>query len=757
MSSPMSIQAPEACLALRRHENELRQRLSALEGDGSTLEEGSDAWHLIEALCGVPQEGYLAQFAASGRLLAEQGGHLEVRLASIERWHAALEMALADLFRDEPYVLAQAAGFLGRLVTRIVLTLTQEFQAAQLRRAEEETERARRGITRLQALQRINNATNSTLDLDQTLVTAAQAVVEEMDADLCAIFLFDDVTRELVLRATNGPSPRGGQHFTLALGEGYTGWVAEHGHPLIVQDAASDPRFTREASAYPVPYAGLLSVPIIFFTGVKLEGVISVQTREPQTFSEAELNFLEIVAGQLAMNIENGRLYEQTDEKLRRKVYELSTLHRVSALVTSTLVLDKVLQIIVAQAVQLSGADRSVLFELHAASQRLHAVANHGFEGHDLSRASVQVGKCCVGRVAQTGEPSMLMDCLRTDHSCFLHSLPEAVGDQHAVLCAPLNTVHGALGALCVFSSRRHTLDEYQQQLVVTFANVAAIAMENAKLFSQTRQGLRARETLLREMHHRVKNNLQTVASFLRMQMGRETAPEVQQMLQENIDRIQGIAETHDLLSKANQQLGIAPMDEIARKIAGIVRGNLVPPQLHLRFHVGAAPFPMPTDQATTLSIVLNELIANAIEHGYAGRERGEIRITGAQEDDTIVVRVADDGRGLPEGFSLQSVKSLGLGLVRNLVQDLRGSVTFFETVGNPDLPNASKGPGLRITNPGLQTVPSEEGERVRGGDAAGGSEAPSRRRHWTVAELRFPVPVEDPGLRAAALAADLT
>src|SRR5262245_13554726 len=106
MSSPMSIRAPEACIALRRHENELRQRLSALEGDGSTLEEGSDAWHLIEALCGAPEEGYLAQFAASGRLLAEQGGRLEVRLSSIERWHAALEVALADLFRDEPHVLA---------------------------------------------------------------------------------------------------------------------------------------------------------------------------------------------------------------------------------------------------------------------------------------------------------------------------------------------------------------------------------------------------------------------------------------------------------------------------------------------------------------------------------------------------------------------------------------------------------------------------------------------------------------------------
>ena len=119
-----------------------------------------------------------------------------------------------------------------------------------------EVERARRGMTRLRALQRINAAANSTLDLDQTLTTTAQAVAQEMGADLCAIFLFDEVTRELQLRATNGPYPHNGRHFTLALGQGHTGWVAEHGHPLSVEDALADERFSVEASAYPTPFRG---------------------------------------------------------------------------------------------------------------------------------------------------------------------------------------------------------------------------------------------------------------------------------------------------------------------------------------------------------------------------------------------------------------------------------------------------------------------------------------------------------------------
>jgi two-component sensor histidine kinase len=706
--------ASEIIAALRARERDLRQYLALVGDDGDEPEDGSDAMLVLDALCGAPSERYLPRFQASARHLAEHGGRLEARLAGIQRCQEALAAGIHTLFGDDPRRQAEAQQALGTLVTQLLIAISGEYSTAKARLVQEETERARRGMTRLQALQRINGAANSTLDLDQTLTTTAEAVADEMGADLCVIHLFEDVTRELHLRATSGPIPHGGRDTTVALSQGYSGWVAERGHPLIIEDAAADDRFATEANSYPTPYRGLLSVPIIFFTVFKLEGVISVQTREPRVFSEDEVSFLEIVAGQLAMNIENGRLYEQTDEELRRKVHELSTLHRVSALVTSTLVLDNVLRIIVSQAVQLSGADRSILFELDPATARLRAVASHGFERAEVMSTSVRVGRCCVGRVVRSGEPSMLVDCMRNDEGCFLHDLPDAIDDQHAVLCAPLMTVHGPLGALCVMSSQRHMLNAHQLQLVVTFANVAAIAMENARLFEQTREGLRTKEVLLREMHHRVKNNLQQVASILNMQRRRTRLPAVEQILVESVDRIQGIAATHDLLS--NTQLGMAPVDELARKIVGIVRGNLVPPQMHVRFVIANAPFPVPSEQATTLAIILNELIANAIEHGFEGRERGEIRISAALDDRHIIVRVADDGVGPPEGFSLPTTDGLGLQLVRSLVQsDLHGTVDIFRHGGLPDLGEPSAGPTAK-------------------GDAAAAGE-----RTWTVAEMRFP------------------
>ncbi len=640
-------------------------------------------------------EDYLARFEVSGGELASQGGRLEVRLAGIRHCSALLSEGLDTIFEGDPRTLALAQRFLVDLVTEGVVALARGYQAVRTRFEIENAERARRGITRLRALQSVNAVANSAMDIDQTLSTAAKSVAQELNADLCTIFLFDPATHELQLRATNGPMPRSGRHYTLALGQGYTGWVADHGTPLLVEDALADARFSAEASAYPTSYHGLMAMPIIFFTVEKLQGVISVQTEAPHKFTDDEVSFLEIVAGQIAMSTENGRLFEQTDEELRRKIHEMGTLHRVSGLVTSTLELDNVLRIIVSQAVLLSGADRCVLFALDPITQRLRAVANDGFDESAISDVTLRIGQCCAGRVVQTGELRMQVDCLRNDSGCFLAEHPEAQDDMHSVLCAPLATMHGRLGALCVFSTQRHQLSMHQAQLVMTFANVAAIAMENARLFEQTREGLHTKEYLLREMRHRVGNNLQQLASYLNLKRHRVKSPEAEQIIQESVGRIHGIAAIHDLLTKS--VLIQARIEEIARQITGIVRGDLgqgSPGQgelsaapLHLQTQVGEIPGVLEGDQATTFALVLFELLSNAVEHGFEGRERGEIRISGVRRGDEVVVRIADDGRGLPGGFALPDSEGLGLQLVRGLVQsDLHGSLRLFETQGAPDL-----------------------------------------------------------------------
>src|SRR5207248_8865627 len=140
-----------------------------------------------------------------------------------------------------------------------------------------------------------------------------------------------------------------------------------------------------------------------------------------------------------AINSENGRLYEQTDEQLRRKVHELATIHRVSSIIASTLNLDEVLQIIGTQAVHLSGAERSCIFGLDSEKQHLQVLAHYGMNGADVRRIQIPVGQCCAGRSVETGQPSITIDCFHNnDGQCFLRDDPLVSSEIHSVLCVPL-------------------------------------------------------------------------------------------------------------------------------------------------------------------------------------------------------------------------------------------------------------------------------------------------------------------------------
>jgi two-component sensor histidine kinase/putative methionine-R-sulfoxide reductase with GAF domain len=583
-------------------------------------------------------------------------------------------------------------------------------------------------LSLLAALREVNAAINSSLDLDQTLRTIAQMVAVWLNADLCAIFLFDDYSRLLEISATSEAPRQRVPHYSVALGEGYTGFVGSQGRPLRVTDLsdedAVDKAHCAEARRYDPAARGLISAPIIYFMVEKLEGVINVQTREPRAFTDDDVAFLELVAGQLAMSMENARLFETTDEAIRRRYHELSTFYDVSAEVASSLSLKNVLANIAERSVLLSGADKSVLFEFDATTQRLRARAASGFDLSAIEGVTLPSGQCCAGRAVQSGESVTNIDCMRLDGDCFLRGLSEeTLGSVRSTLSVPLTTTRNSLGALCVFSSQRQMLSDYQVRLVMTFANVAAIAMENARLFEETQSGLRRHEALLREMHHRVKNNLSQVVAVLNMQKRRATNEEVIEILNETVGRIQGIAAIHDLLTHG--EVGLARVDDIARNIVGVVQSILIPPSQRITFEVGAAPYLLPTEQATTLAIVVNELIANAIEHGFAGLTAGEIRITAVESSGQVVLRLANDGVPLPERFNIERTNGLGLQLVRSLTKSgLSGAATMYTTIDDAQTYAA----GALIAH-----VQEQEAE------APAITVSDDERRSWTVAELRFP------------------
>ncbi|HVX17633.1 MAG TPA: histidine kinase N-terminal domain-containing protein [Acidimicrobiales bacterium] len=186
---------------------------------------------------------------------------------------------------------------------------------------------------------------------------------------------------------------------------------------------------------------------------------------------------------------------------------------------------------------------------------------------------------------------------------------------------------------------------------------------------------LLSKDATIREIHHRVKNNLQTISSLLRLQGRRSGSPEAKAAIEESVRRISSIAVVHETLSKeAGEDV---PFVDIVRPLVRMVEDGLLAPERQVRFVVDGDAGTLPADVATPLSVVITELLQNTVDHAFPDGASGEVHISLADEHGELVVRVADTGVGLPEGFDIGQAGGLGLTIVRALVtSDLAGTIT---------------------------------------------------------------------------------
>jgi len=186
-------------------------------------------------------------------------------------------------------------------------------------------------------------------------------------------------------------------------------------------------------------------------------------------------------------------------------------------------------------------------------------------------------------------------------------------------------------------------------------------------------QELDVKVTMIQEVHHRMKNNLQTIAALLRMQARRAESEATQHELQEAIARILSVAVIHEFLSlKETQSINIR---DVGQRIVSQVR-QIVTPGKQISLSVDGPAIHLASQQATACALVVNELIQNAMEHGFETQDQGHIRLTLIDGGDSVRLEVSDNGESLPADFSLDKPTSLGLQIVRTLVEgDLRGRV----------------------------------------------------------------------------------
>ncbi|MFN8479221.1 MAG: GAF domain-containing protein [Kouleothrix sp.] len=537
-----------------------------------------------------------------------------------------------------------------------------------------------RRMAELSGLHRVISAANSTLDLDTSMQMVVETVAEVIGVEACSVYLYDKNSDDLTLRATRGLNADAIGQVRIRLGDGVTGAAARDGRPVSVYDAFYDGRFLPEPMLGEEAFRSIIAVPIVLFSAErfhvgadKLQGVITIQTSGPRDFTPEEVNFVETVSGELAFFIVNAQLYQQTGDQLHQKVQELTTLQQVSKRIAEQLDLQEVLKLIVAKAVELARVDRADIFRCVEDNQLELAATQGGSHGNSVL--------AFISQAVREGRPLAVLNAYTDSRFPELSHVASSEGF-HSLFCMPLKVQQNRIiGAICLYTCEARHFDYEQVRLLSTFADEAAIAIENARLYAESQSALRIKSAMLQEMHHRVRNNLQTISALLAMQQRRlDPAGKGSAALRDSVARIQAIAGVHNLLCR--EDVGVTTIDAVVRQIVDSARVSLANPERPIHFQICGEPARVASREATVLAIVLNELIVNSMSHGLT-REGGTVVVETRREQGMVVVEVRDDGPSHGPGEAGGPSSGLGLQIIRTLVhEDLAGDFELFEHDG---------------------------------------------------------------------------
>ena len=509
-----------------------------------------------------------------------------------------------------------------------------------------------------EALRRIGEAMGSLFDLEELLKAVAGVAVQVTGTDSSQVYLFNDAHDTLVLRAVTDGSGEVIGKLRLKVGEGLTGWVAQHKEPVMLgHDAHHDARFKFVPELQEDKYQSILSVPLIYRGEVL--GVINVRTEKAHEYTQTQVRLLQSIASQISGAVENSRQYR----KLEKRASQLSTLSEVSKTITSDLYLEEILQLIVAATADTLSFKICSLMLLDEDKQELVIKATQSKSREYAKKANVKLGESIAGRALASGQPVTVYDLKNSTE----YATPELARREglSSLASIPLLVKNKKIGVLNCYTEKPHRFTDEEISVLSALGAHAAIAIEHAKLM--------VKSAIIQEMHHRVKNNLQQVASLLRLQMHYAGQRSVEQVLSESLNRILAIASVHELL--AREDLDIISVKKVAEQIIQATAQGILAPGKHIAMRIEGPDILLPSSKATSVALILNELVQNALEHGFGpGMDDGEIRITLAEEPKVITLEVANDGTPLPDGFDIRKTDSLGLQIVESLVRgDLQG------------------------------------------------------------------------------------
>lgn len=211
-----------------------------------------------------------------------------------------------------------------------------------------------------------------------------------------------------------------------------------------------------------------------------------------------------------------------------------------------------------------------------------------------------------------------------------------------------------------------------ERRIVLTLHDVTAQREHERQILSS----LQEKEVLLREIHHRVKNNLQVVQSLLKMSARRLPECDARIAVESTVERVHAMSMVHERLYQMPNLSAVPLGDYLSDIFAGSIQAySLAPSQVQLKLDVEEILLPL--DRAVPFALLSNELLSNSFKHGFPGDRRGAIKVSVHRVDGAIRMIVEDDGVGLPADFDAGKSNSMGLKLAMNLAHQLGGRLEF--------------------------------------------------------------------------------
>jgi PAS domain S-box-containing protein len=238
----------------------------------------------------------------------------------------------------------------------------------------------------------------------------------------------------------------------------------------------------------------------------------------------------------------------------------------------------------------------------------------------------------------------------------------------------PLYRYDKRIGVLTVGSFKRHTSSQAEQELLIAIGNEAGVVIAKLQADELIRTTLKERETLLKEIHHRVKNNMQVISSLLSLQAAQATEPETIDMFSESQRRIRSMALIHEKLYRSGSLAEIDFGDYVESLVGELLRMYNVPLGA-ITTTVEIENVQLGVDAAIPCALIINELVSNSLKYAFPDGRTGGVTVALKRENEAYTLTVADDGVGFPPDVDFRATDSLGMQLVVTLVNQLEGTI----------------------------------------------------------------------------------